>query len=610
MCGIVGYIGGRDCTEIIFNGLKRLEYRGYDSAGIAVISGKKLEIRRAAGKLSNLHNEIKKNPINGTCGIGHTRWATHGKPSEDNAHPHRSGDVVVVHNGIIENFLELKERLAEQGYIFTSETDTEVIAHLINHYIQLGNDFFSASAFALKELKGSYAISAVFAGEPDKIVVAKNSSPLIIGIGKGENFCASDIPAILEHSRDVIILNEGEIGIVRKDSVKVFELSNLAEKKKVVTNIRWSPVMAEKGGYKHFMLKEIFEQPRVFIDTIRGQFSLTRKEITFSNSEEIASAFSTASRIWIVACGTSYHAGLVGKYMIERIARIPVEVDIASEFIYRNPCIKKGDILIAVSQSGETIDTLSAIREAKRAGISVLGICNVVGSSITRESDYMLYTHAGPEISVASTKAFTTQIAVLYILAILIGKKNGSQKESDVTRLLDMMVHIPALMEELLKQNANLREIARKYFTAKNFLYLGRNILFPVALEGALKLKELSYIHAEGYAAGEMKHGPIALIDEDFPTMALIPQGVWYEKTYSNLQEIRARSGRIIAVASEGDTQINKIADDVIRVPLCDPLLLPVLVTLPLQLFAYHVADLKGADVDHPRNLAKSVTVE
>ncbi|MBM4387963.1 MAG: glutamine--fructose-6-phosphate transaminase (isomerizing), partial [Deltaproteobacteria bacterium] len=572
MCGIVGYIGGRDCPEIIFNGLKRLEYRGYDSAGIAVISGEGLDVRRAAGKLSNLHREIEKNPLNGSCGIGHTRWATHGKPSEDNAHPHRSGGVVVVHNGIIENFLELKEMLTGNGFAFSSETDTEVIAHLINYYIMQGKDFFSASALALKDLKGSYAISAVCAEEPDRIVVAKNSSPLIIGIGNGENFCASDIPAILEHTRDVIILDEGEIGVVRQDSVKVFELSNLAEKKKTVTNITWSPVMAEKGGYKHFMLKEISEQPRVFIDTIRGQFSLTRKEVTFSNSEDIAHAFSSSSRIWIVACGTSYHAGLVGKYMIERIAGIPVEVDIASEFIYRNPCIKKGDMLIAVSQSGETIDTLSAIKEAKRAGISVLGICNVVGSSIARESDYVIYTHAGPEISVASTKAFTTQIAVLYILAILIGKKNGSQKESEVTGLLDRMVHIPALMEEFLKQNAYLREIARKYFTAKNFLYLGRNILFPVALEGALKLKELSYIHAEGYAAGEMKHGPIALIDEDFPTMALIPQGSWYEKTYSNLQEIRARSGRIIAVASEGDEQINRIADDVIRVPNGDPL--------------------------------------
>lgn len=611
MCGIVGYIGSKECGNILLDGLKRLEYRGYDSAGIAIFDGSQIQIKRVKGKLKLLEEKFLNEPLHGFVGIGHTRWATHGKPSEENAHPHKYEDVVVVHNGIIENHLELKEELATKGHRFQSETDTEIISHLISENLKNGMDFRGASHSALLRLKGSYAIVAICAKEPEYLLIAKNASPLIIGIGdSGENLVASDIPAILPYTRNIVILEEGEMGFVSRDSFKIWNIETQKEKEKKITHVTWSLTMAEKGGFKHFLLKEIFEQPRALVDTIRGRISIEKGEIQFENINFKKEFINKIRKIFIVACGTSFHAAMVGKHLIEDISKIPVEVELASEFQYRKEAISPSDLFLGISQSGETIDTLMSLKIAKERGAFTFSICNVVDSSIARESENVLYTHAGPEISVASTKAFTTQIVSLYMLSLYLGFLNNSITRDKVKEKLNSLIAIPGIMEELLRKNELYREIAKKYFHYSNMLYLGRGILFPVALEGALKLKEISYIHAEGYAAGEMKHGPIALIDEDFPTFLLIPQSPYYSKSLGNLHEIKSRGGKIIAIITEGDKKVSSLVSDFIEIPCVNYEFFPLVITIPLQLFAYHVADLKGTDIDQPRNLAKSVTVE
>jgi glucosamine--fructose-6-phosphate aminotransferase (isomerizing) len=610
MCGIVGYIGERECAQILIEGLKRLEYRGYDSAGIAVCEGNDFCICRVEGKISSLENLVRNSPVNGKTGIGHTRWATHGKPSEQNAHPHRAGSVVVVHNGIIENHLELRNELENEGRIFNSETDTEILSHLIDLNMEHGKNFKEAVRLALHKVRGSYAIAVMSLTDKERIVVAKNASPLIIGIGKDENFIASDIPAILGHTRNIIILEEGEMAEITSSDAGIF---NISDGKKIIKNpmqVNWNLTMAEKGGFKHFLLKEIFEQPRAVVDSIRGRVSLEQGEVILDDLNIGSDFLQKMNRIHIIACGTSFHAALVGKYLMENLAKIPVEVELASEFIYKQPLIDPSELCLAISQSGETIDTINAIKQAKAVPVKTLAICNVVGSSIARECDHVIYTHAGPEISVASTKAFTTQIVILYLLALHFGFVRGKLSRDQIRKKIEELLLLPLLMEEVLKNSKKYREIAGKYMNSANMLYLGRGLLYPVAYEGALKLKEISYIHAEGYAAGEMKHGPIALIDEKFPTVILIPKGNFYEKIMGNLHEIRARNGKIIALATKGDRWIENLADDIMEIPEAPYELYPVLITLPLQLFAYHMADLKGTDVDQPRNLAKSVTVE
>ena len=613
MCGIIGYVGTQECGEIILEGLSKLEYRGYDSAGIAVIGGDgETRIRRTAGKLVNLERSIRKEPLQGMVGIGHTRWATHGRPTEENAHPHQAGDVVVVHNGIIENHLQLKRELAAKGSVFKSETDTEIISHLIEEELKKepGLALEQGVRRALLRVRGAYAIAVLDRSQPDRVVAAKNASPLVAGLGDGENFVASDIPAILSHTRRVIFLDEGEMVVITRESVRISRVADGMPLDKKVTQVNWSPAMAEKGGYKHFMLKEIHEQPRALVDTIRGRASIEQGDVFFDDLALDDDAIKALRRIVIVACGTSWHAGLIGRYLIEDLARIPVEVDLGSEFRYRKPVIEKDSLYISISQSGETADTLAAIKLVRAEGAQVLSVCNVVDASIPRESDHVIYTHAGPEIGVASTKAFTTQLVVLYLLAIRLGRARGKLEAARASELLQDLIGLPALMEDHLKDPEPYLEIARKYRSARDVLYLGRGLQFPIALEGALKLKEISYIHAEGYAAGEMKHGPIALIDEAVPTVILLPRNSQYDKAASNLAEIRARSGRIIAIASEGDSEVQELADDVIYVPRTSEQLEPIMTSLPMQLLAYHMADLKGTDVDQPRNLAKSVTVE
>ena len=613
MCGIIGYTGEENCTPVLVDGLRRLEYRGYDSAGIALIDDNgDIQVRRAVGKLRNLEKELFASPVMGKVGIGHTRWATHGRPSEENAHPHRSGDIVVVHNGIIENHLELKAELVEQGRVFQSETDTEIFSHLIDLARTNHPEWNLTEAVrdSLKHIRGSYAIAVLDRRFPDQLVAAKNASPMVLGVGDGETFVASDIPAIIAHTRDVIFLEEGDMTVLKGAHATILRIDTGEEVTRTPTQISWTPAMAEKGGYKHFMLKEIHEQPRAFIDTIRGRVSNESNRVFLEDVTLDAAALEKLSRIVIIACGTSWHAGLVGEYVIEQLARIPVEVDLASEFRYRDPIVGEDTLVIAISQSGETADTLAAIRLARDKGARVLSLCNVVGSSIARESDDVLYTHAGPEIGVASTKAFTTQLACLYLIGIHLGQTSGQMSEESVAELLQELLLIPQRMEDHLSSPPDYRELARKYMHVDNMLFLGRGIEFPIALEGALKLKEISYIHAEGYAAGEMKHGPIALIDEHVPSVVLLPDDAQYEKVFSNLAEIRARSGKVIVVATEGNAQIEGQVDDVVFIPKCHPLFQPLLVTLPMQLFSYHVADLKGTDVDQPRNLAKSVTVE
>lgn len=608
MCGIIGYTGKKNAVSVVLEGLKRLEYRGYDSAGIAFFHEKGIEVRKCTGKIKDMYAIIEAdNPVSHTA-IGHTRWATHGKPSEENAHPHRSDGIVLVHNGIIENYLPLKKILIEEGYKFTSETDTEVICHLIEKY---SKDYPLEEAVrrSLREVRGSYALAVMNEKEPGKIVGIKKDSPLVIGLGDGEFFLASDVPAFLNYSRDVIFLDEGEMVVMTDDGVMITTLEGLPIQKEV-KSVSWSPSMAEKGGYRHFMLKEIYEQPRAIADTLRGRFYPESGVVNIDEFGMGMEDLKGIEKIFIVACGTSWHAALVGKYMIEEFVRIPVEVDIASEFRYRNPILGRDSLLIAITQSGETADTLAAQREAKRLGAKVLSICNVVGSTASREADAVFYTHSGPEIGVASTKAFTTQIVGLYLFAIGLGRLRGTINGDSTTGLLRDLLFLPGMVEKVLATDGEIARIAKELFKADDFLYLGRGINYPIALEGALKLKEISYIHAEGYPAGEMKHGPIALVGEALPSVFLAPRGRLYEKVLSNIEEVRSRGGRIIAVTNEGNAEVCDRSDYCIFVPETNPFLLAILLAIPLQLLAYHIGVLRGCDVDQPRNLAKSVTVE
>ncbi len=608
MCGIVGYVGGQQCLEILVDGLKKLEYRGYDSAGVAVMGEEGgVRVVRSLGKLSALQKVLAQDAPKGTVGIGHTRWATHGGPSESNAHPHKVGVVTVVHNGIVENHVALKRELADQGREFSSETDTEIIAHLIDSEMASGKDPVDAIRAALARLRGTWALGVLVDGHPDRVFCAKNSSPLVIGFGEGEAFVASDIPAILSYTRRIAFLEDGDVAVVRADGADIFDAETGQAVSRRPRTVDWSPVMAEKEGFKHFMLKEIHEQPRAVSDTIMGRISVEQGDVNLNGLDLDTKSL---RKVFIVACGTSFHAALVGKFLIESLAHVPVEVDLGSEFRYRDPLIGPDDVMVAISQSGETADTLAALRAAKERGARVVAVANVIDSQIPRNADFAIYTHAGPEIGVASTKAFTTQLAVLVLLAVYLGRRTGALSREDAGKLLEELSQIPAHMHHVVTQGAALEVMARRYANASDFLYLGRGINYPIALEGALKLKEISYIHAEGYPAGEMKHGPIALIDEDLPVVAVMPSGPVYEKMLSNVEEVRARQGRVIAVATQGDTRVGAIADDVFLVPqVCEPLQ-PLLTVVPLQMLAYYVADHKGTDVDQPRNLAKSVTVE
>ncbi|MGA8028833.1 MAG: glutamine--fructose-6-phosphate transaminase (isomerizing) [Bryobacteraceae bacterium] len=617
MCGIVGYIGSRDAVPVIVDGLRRLEYRGYDSAGVAVLNGDTtLEVRRASGKLRNLEEAIRLKPLSGAYGIGHTRWATHGRPTEENAHPHRDckGEIVVVHNGIIENYLALRKQLVSEGHVFVTETDTEVLAHLVEKYFK-GN-LEDAVRTALKQIAGVFAISVIASSDPHKIVAARSGPPVVVGLGEDEFFVASDVPAILSHTRDMFFLNDGDMAILTPQGVRLTDFDGRMVRRQI-SHILWDPILAEKGGYKHFMLKEIFEQPRAVKDTLVGRVGLESGRVFLDEVDISEAEFREFQQIKIIACGTSWHAGLAGKYFIERLARVPVEVDYGSEFRYRDPIIPPRTLTIVISQSGETADTLAAQREAKQKGSKTLAICNVVGSMITREADGTLLTHAGPEIGVASTKAFTSQLTALLILAMYLGQVRGTLSTQAASTLVQELAQIPGKLERILSESAVYEELVRNLFRAQDFLYLGRGIHFPIALEGALKLKEISYIHAEGYPAGEMKHGPNALIDENLPVVVLATRDpeseesqVHYEKTLSNIQEVKARSGVVVAIACEGDEEVAKMADHVITIPVTRELLLPLLEMIPLQLLAYHIAVRRGCDVDQPRNLAKSVTVE
>ena len=620
MCGIVGYVGNKQVVPLIIDGLRKLEYRGYDSAGIAVVDeDHNLSLRRAEGKLRNLEEAIRLHPLDGTYGIGHTRWATHGRPTEENAHPHRdqTGNVVVVHNGIIENYLPLKERLQAEGHEFRTETDTEVVAHLIGHYVEKeGLKLELAVRKAVKELRGIFALSIISKNEPDQVIAVREGPPVVIGLGDGEFFVASDVPPILAHTRDVFFLGDREIAVLTKDSVRVTDFDgNIVEPER--QRITWDPIMAEKGGFKHFMLKEIFEQPRAVRDTVQGRVSLDTGKVYLDAMDISEEEFRTLSSIKIAACGTSWHAGLAGKYMLEKLARVPVDVDYASEFRYRDPVLSPNDLLIVISQSGETADTIAAMREAKAAGCKVLAICNVEGSMITREADGTILTHAGPEIGVASTKAFTSQMVALYLFALYLGGIRGKLSEDDAKRLAQDLAELPLKIEQILNDADSIEELSKDFFRVQDFLYLGRGINFPVALEGALKLKEISYIHAEGYPAGEMKHGPNALIDEKLPVVVINTREegnagseLRYEKTHSNIVEVKARDGVIISVLTEGDTMSSKVSSHIIEVPEASDLLSPIVSIVPLQLLSYHIAVRRGCDVDQPRNLAKSVTVE
>jgi glucosamine--fructose-6-phosphate aminotransferase (isomerizing) len=608
MCGIIGYIGKKNAVSVILEGLKRLEYRGYDSAGIAFFSGKGIEVRRCTGKIKELASILENESPSSTTAIGHTRWATHGKPSDENAHPHRSKSIVLVHNGIIENYLDLKEKLIEKGYEFKSETDTEVLCHLIEEYVKR-YPFEDAVREALKEVKGAYALVIVKEDEPGKIIGARKDSPLVVGLGDGELFLASDVPAFLNYSRDVVFIDDGEM-VILSDKGLVIKGPDGSPVQREVKSVPWSLSMAEKGGYSHFMLKEIYEQPRAIGDTLRNRFNPERGEVNLDEFGLSINEMKGIERIFIVACGTSYHAALIGKYMIEELARITTEVDIASEFRYRRPLVKPGDLAIAITQSGETADTLAALREAKKLGARTLTICNVVGSTSSREADAVFYTHSGPEIGVASTKAFTTQIVALYLFAICLGKAKGAVSNDLSRELLKELLMLPGQAEAALSINEKVGDIAKDFFKAKGFLYLGRGINYPIALEGALKLKEISYIHAEGYPAGEMKHGPIALIEEELPVIVLAPTDNLHQKILSNVQEVKSRGGIVIAVTDDSHSDIFKISDKCILVPRTNPYLTPVTMAIPVQLLAYHVGVLRGCDVDQPRNLAKSVTVE
>jgi glucosamine--fructose-6-phosphate aminotransferase (isomerizing) len=614
MCGIVGYIGPKPVVPVLLEGLRRLEYRGYDSAGVAVVQDGSVEVRRSAGKLINLESAIKTKPLAGLYGLGHTRWATHGRPTEENAHPHRdgSGRIVVVHNGIIENYLEIKRELAAEGHRFESETDTEVVAHLVQK--EWKNDGLENAAFrAMQRVRGLFALVLMSADDPQKLVAVRNGPPIVVGIGDGEYFVASDVPAILSHTRNVVFLDDREMAIVTPTGVRFQTLDGKPVERKPI-RVTWDPISAEKAGYKHFMLKEIFEQPRAVQETVLGRASRETGQIHLNEMSMSDADIRAISKITLLACGTSWHSALVGKFMIEELAKLAVEVDYGSEYRYRNPIIDGHTLAVAITQSGETADTLAAMREAKGKGARTLSICNVVGSMATREAEGTIYTHAGPEIGVASTKAFTTQLVALYLFALKLAAARNTLSQDERRQHVDALMQLPLVLEETLKSTAKqMEEIAAKFHNRSDFLYLGRGINYPIALEGALKLKEISYIHAEGYPAGEMKHGPIALIDENMPVVALATHDHVFEKMQGNIQEAKARGGSIIAITSKGDTTLGQLLgenDSIVEVPATHRLLMPIVISLPLQLLSYYIAVRRGCDVDQPRNLAKSVTVE
>jgi glutamine---fructose-6-phosphate transaminase (isomerizing) len=612
MCGIVGYIGDKDAMGLIVDGLKRLEYRGYDSAGIAVLGASGLEVRRAAGRIKVLEGILRERPVKGSIGIGHTRWATHGRPTDDNAHPHTdgSGTLVVVHNGIIENYLPLKERLAAEGHVFTSETDTEVIAHLIERHLHDTPRLDEAVRRALRELSGSYAIGVLSKQMPDRLVAAKHGAgSVVVGLGQGETLLASDIPAVLAHTSDVVILEDGDVAVITRHGVEITDLAG-APVSRTPTRILWDPILAEKGGYRHFMLKEIYEQPRAVADTLRGRVSPEGGTVVLPDIGLDPEIVERLQRVVLVACGTSYHAALVGRFLIERLAGISAEVDLGSEFRYRDAVLGPETLVVALSQSGETADTLGAVKAARDKGAPIVGITNVVGSALARESTGLLYTHAGPEIGVASSKTFTATLTACYLLALWLGRRRGAIPAEDGRKHIQGLLELPRLLERVLESEPAIAELARDLAGYKNFLFLGRGLHYPMALEGALKLKELSYLHAEGYAAGEMKHGPIALIDDGMPVVALTPRDGSYDRMMGTIEEVRAREGRVIALAYEGDREIGARASRVLTVPVSAELLSPIVMAVPLQLLAYHLAVRLGRDVDQPRNLAKSVTVE
>src|SRR3954452_17501954 len=623
MCGIVGYVGQKSVVPVIIEGLRKLEYRGYDSAGIAVAgNGDGLQVRRAEGKLRNLEEVIRHKPLEGSYGIGHTRWATHGRPTEENAHPHRdcTGRVVVVHNGIVENYLSLKKRLIQEGHKFSTETDTEVIAHLIENALKNGNGTHptleDAVRKTVKQLTGVFALVVISADEPNKIVAARNGPPAVVGLGNNEYFVASDIPAILHHTRDLFFLADGDLAVITPAGVELTDFDGKPIQRQV-QRVTWDPIQAEKGGFKHVMLKEIYEQPRAVRDTTLGRISQDSGKVFLEEMEVSEEDFRKVNKVNIAACGTSWHAALAGKFMIERLARVPVEVDYASEYRYRDPITGPDALTLLITQSGETADTIAAQREAKAKGSKTLAICNVVGAMIAREASGTIYTHAGPEIGVASTKAFTCQLTALFQLALYLGQLRGTLSSEESKKLIDELTLIPGKIETILTHEEEIETLAKEYSKSQDFLFLGRGIHYPIALEGALKLKEISYIHAEGYPAGEMKHGPNALIDENLPVVILATKDESdehsvqrYEKTISNLKEVKARSGKVIAIATEGDEEIKESADRVLYVPRAPEILSPILEIVPLQLLAYHIAVRRGCDVDQPRNLAKSVTVE
>jgi glutamine---fructose-6-phosphate transaminase (isomerizing) len=610
MCGIVGYVGEREAAAVLVGALRRLEYRGYDSAGVALRNGAGIEVRRSVGKLDNLERRLAESPLKGTIGIGHTRWATHGRPSEENAHPHRAGRIVLIHNGIIENYLELRAELEKRGRKMLSETDTEVIAHLVDEGIDAGLGLVEATRKSVKRLTGSFSIVVMSETEPGRLVAAKTATPIVIGLGEGENVIASDIPAILDYTRNVVFLEDGEMAEVTNDSVKLTDFDG-RPRERAAKRITWDAVTAQKGGYKHFLLKEIHEQPQALIDTLRGRIRLASGDVSLAELEPIAARLDKIDRVTLVACGTAWHSCLVGKFYVNELVGLPAEVDYGSEFRYRHASIGERDLLIVVSQSGETADTLGSLEEGIRRGATTLAICNVVDSSIARRAHAVVYTHAGPEISVASTKAFTTQLAALFLVAVKLGRRRGHIDESGARELLAHASNLPPLVGEALRVEEAVHAIARQHLQAKNFLYLGRGPQYPIALEGALKLKEISYIHAEGYAAGEMKHGPIALVSEELPIVVLLPHDAVYAKTLSNLKEVESRGGKIIPITDRPTPELEAIAaGSTIVLPTAHPLLAPIVFTIPLQLLAYYVAAERGTDVDQPRNLAKSVTVE
>ena len=612
MCGIVGYVGDKNAVSVIVEGLKRLEYRGYDSAGVAVLQDGKLQVRRAAGRIKTLEGILRERPVTGSLGIGHTRWATHGRPSDENAHPHTDcrGDLVVVHNGILENYLEIKDRLRGEGHAFRSETDTEVLAHLIEHHLKTTGRLERAVKAALAEVTGSYAIGVVSTAAPDRLIAAKQGAgSVVVGLGRGEMFIASDIPAILSHTRDVVILEDNEVAVVTADGVELSTLDDEPVQREPV-RILWDPIMAEKGGYRHFMLKEIHEQPRAITDTFRGRLAPETGAIVLPDVNLDPATVRALQRVVFVACGTAFHAATIGRTMVERLAGLPAEVDLASEFRYRDAIVGPETLVVAVSQSGETADTLGAVKAARLKGCPILAITNVVGSALTREATGVLSMHAGPEIGVASTKAFATMIVAVYLLGLWLGRQRNAITAEDVKKRIHDLVEIPRLVEKTLELDGQISALARELAHARDFLYLGRGVQYPIALEGALKLKEISYIHAEGYAGGEMKHGPIALIADALPVVALVVRDGSYERMLGNLEEVRARDGLVVAVAHAGDRNVASKAKHVIEVPPCAELLAPLITVVPLQLLAYHIAVRLGCDVDQPRNLAKSVTVE